>query len=96
MGHHSITYSVFLHGLVLYMSRVFRRTRLYNVGDMCVLFGVYSCVGASNGVWCVSGSFVTRLYVLLFMLTCMGYFIGGVAFCDLAHLVTLAKLVVGC
>ena len=40
------------------MSRVFRRTRLCNVGDRRVLCGVYSCVKTSSGVWCVSSSFV--------------------------------------
>ena len=44
------------------MSRVFGRTRLCNVGDRCVLCGVYSCVKASSGVWCVSGSFVIERY----------------------------------
>jgi len=41
------------------VSKVFRRTRLCNVGDQCVLRWLYSCVRSCIGGWCVSGSFVT-------------------------------------
>jgi len=74
---------------------------LCNIGDWCVLCGIHSCARAISGVWCVRGSFVTgdlERLVCPLMLTRMGCFVGGVGFCDLVRLATLAKLVVmfGC
>ena len=44
------------------MFRVFRMSRLCNVGDRYVLYGMVSCIGASSGDWWVSGRFGPRWY----------------------------------
>ena len=41
------------------VSRVITRACLRNVGDRCVLRGLYNCVVAGSGGWYGSGSFVT-------------------------------------